>query len=187
MNVKVSKPTIGALVLSCLLALAGAAAAEAEHGGLLGDRDDLVRYLNKHYSARGGILTGACRLVDDSGHNETSWLYVILPRSGKHGVFVDLIAEPPHPPAWANAGTLYVLKRSVAIDDQMQGGAGLNAVYEGAGWWILQHHPKVVATFAQAVAKPPTLRCPDETTMSEWRFGHRRRHTGRHRLHRTVG
>ena len=170
-----SRPAIAALVVSCLLALATRPAAETEHGGLLGDRDDLVRHLNAHYPARGGILTGSCSMVDPSGRDDPSWLYVILPRSGKHGVFVELIAEPPYPPAWANAGTLYVLKRSVTIDDQMQGGAGLNASFEGAGWWILQHHPKVVRTFVEAVAKPPKLRCPDEMTMSEWRFGRRRR------------
>ena len=174
MKAGTSSPKVAARLLPCLLGLvAGPVIARSDHGGLLGDRTDLIRYLNTHLPAPHGVLTGSCSLEGYKG-SQPSWLYVVLPNSGKRGLFIDLIADPPHPPAWANGGPLQVLPRSVTVD-QAQGGMGLNAAYEGAGWWILRHHPKVVATYAQAVTKPPMLHCPDFTTMWEWRFGNRRR------------
>lgn len=172
MNVKAPRSAVAGLLLACLLGFSVGTASARSDRGLLGDRTDLVRYLSTHLPAPRGVLTGSCSLKGERG-DEPSWLYVVLPNSGRRGFFVDLMADPPYPPAWANGGPLHVLPRSVTVD-QAQGGFGLNATYEGAGWWILQHHPKVVATYTQAVAKPPTLRCPDSMTMWEWRFGHRR-------------
>ena len=168
------RPVVAALALSCLFALRASPAAANSDRGDLGDRDDLLQFLNSEHPSPGTILAGSCLMAVNYRSDPPTWIYVILPNSKTKGYLAQLVPDEPYPPAWMNMGNLHVLKRSVSLSDNFGGEATL-AILEGSGWWIVQRHLAKVSTYAQALAKPPTLHCPTGSTMTRWRYGRRQR------------
>lgn len=161
------------LSLCCELAWAGTPAARSDRG-VLGDRKDLLQYLNTDLPARNGVMTGSCIVAESPVLDVPVWLYVVLPTPKTRGYLAGLRPDdPPYPPAWDNMGYIDVHKKSVSVWENL-GGVATNAIMEGAGWWIVSHGLRRVGSYAQAVSSPPTLKCPSGTTMMNWRYGRRR-------------
>lgn len=131
----------------------------------------LIPYLNFRWPEQHGIVTGSCLVKSIDKNTPVAWVYVLLPRSSQAGALLEILPDASGP-AFATGGDLHLAKNKPTVE-LVQGGLGMEATMEGAAEWIMRHRLTLVSTYDEALASRPTLRCPDDMTMMQWRFGHR--------------
>ena len=93
-------------VLFSVLVLASTGQASTSDRGKLGDRDDLLRFLNSDHPSPRQIMSGSCLMAVNLKSDLPTWIYVILPDSGAKGYLAQLVPDEPRSPIWTNTGDL---------------------------------------------------------------------------------